>query len=448
MRVSDTAPTVNTMSHYRHSVSLDVEKCKGCTTCLRHCPTEAIRIRNGHAVIDPKRCIDCGECIRVCPNKAKKAIYQKFEQIAHYKWKIALPAPTLYGQFDNLGDIDYILQGLLDIGFDDVYEVSQAAELVSAYTRRYMKRADIKKPIISSACPVVVRLITLRFPSLCDKIMPILPPMEIAGMLARERAKQAHPDLTDEDICVCFISPCPAKVSYVNNGFPDRKSNVDAVISINDVYFALLGVMDQQKVPPPVSQSGMIGIGWASAGGESSAIFNDKYLAADGIDNVIRVLDQIETGNIPELEFIELNACNGGCVGGTMTMENPYIAKARLQTLRRYLPVSRNWLYNKGEENDSWIPDEYFFRELPRYQPTAQLSQDRKESFKMMMDIQRLMERLPDIDCGSCGSPSCHAFAEDVVRGEAKETDCVIRMREQIAQFLAEQKGGGQHDSD
>ncbi|MBQ4153554.1 MAG: 4Fe-4S dicluster domain-containing protein [Oscillospiraceae bacterium] len=436
------------MNSYQHSVSLDVEKCKGCTTCLRHCPTEAIRIRDGHAVINPERCIDCGECIRVCPNKAKKAIYQKFESIKQYKWKIALPAPTLYGQFDNLEDIDYVLQGLLDFGFDDVYEVSRAAELVSAYTRRYLKREDVKKPIISSACPVVVRLISLRFPSLCDQIMPILPPMEIAGMLAREKAHEDHPELRDEDICVCFISPCPAKVSYVNNGFSDKKSNVDAVISISDIYFALLGVMDKQKEPPPVSRSGMIGIGWASTGGESSAIFNDKYLAADGIDNVIRVLDQIEDGNIPELEFIELNACNGGCVGGAMAMENPYIAKARLQTLRRYLPVSRNWLYNNGDESDSWIPDAYFFEELPSYQPCVQLSDDRSESFKMMADIQKIMKRLPDIDCGSCGAPSCHAFAEDVVRGEAKETDCVIWMREQIEQFLAGQKGGEQHDGE
>ncbi len=106
------------MNTYRHSVSLDVEKCKGCTTCLRHCPTEAIRIReDGHAVINPDRCIDCGECIRVCPNKAKKAIYQKFEGLKDYRWKVALPAPTLYGQFENLDDIDYVLQGLLDMGF-------------------------------------------------------------------------------------------------------------------------------------------------------------------------------------------------------------------------------------------------------------------------------------------------------------------------------------------
>ncbi|MBQ2253104.1 MAG: 4Fe-4S binding protein [Clostridia bacterium] len=420
------------MSNYQHSVSLDVSKCKGCTTCLRHCPTEAIRIRDRRAVILPERCIDCGECIRVCPHKAKRASYNKFDDLAGFKYKIALPAPTLYGQFENLDDVDFVLQGLLDLGFDDVFEVSQAAELVSAYTRRYLKREDVKTPIISSACPVVVRLISLRYPDLCDRIMPILPPMEIAAILAREKAHEEHPELKNSDICVCFISPCPAKVSYVNHGFPGEKSNVDRVLSISDVYFALLNVMDKQKTPPPVSRSGMIGIGWASTGGESSAIFNDRYLAADGIDNVIRVLDQIENGNMPDLDFIELNACPGGCVGGTMTVTNPYVSKARLQSLRRYLPVSRNWLFNNEEEGSDWIPDKYFFEEQTTYQPCSQLSGNRSESFKMMAQIEEFKKQLPDIDCGSCGSPTCHTFAMDVIRGVASPDDCVILMKEKL----------------
>ena len=195
------------MYNYEHSVLLDGSKCTGCTTCLRHCPTEAIRIKDGHAVINPDRCIDCGECIRNCPHKAKKAVCGKLADMGRFKWKIALPAPTLYGQFDNLDDIDYVLDGLLKIGFDDVFEVSKAAELVSAYTRLYLKTDGVKKPAISSACPVVVRLIGLRFPSLSDHIIHMLPPMEVAAQLARERAQKAHPELRPEEIGVCFISP-------------------------------------------------------------------------------------------------------------------------------------------------------------------------------------------------------------------------------------------------
>ena len=126
---------------YQHSVSLNVSKCRGCTHCLKHCPTEAIRIRGGHAVINAARCIDCGECIRVCPYNAKKASCDKLSDIPKDKWKIAVPAPALFGQFDNLDDIDYVLGGLLDYGFDDIFEVARSAEIVSDYTRRYMKKS-------------------------------------------------------------------------------------------------------------------------------------------------------------------------------------------------------------------------------------------------------------------------------------------------------------------
>ncbi len=422
------------MSTYKHSVFLDKEKCKGCTTCLQHCPTEAIRIKQGHAVIDANRCVDCGECVKVCPHKAKKTVLDKFEDIQKYKYKIALPAPSLYAQFENLDDVDYVLQGLLDIGFDSVFEVSRAAELVSAYTRNYLKTAAAGKPAISSACPAVVRLIELRFPFLKDNIIKMLPPMEIAAYLAVKEAKEAHPELKDSDIGVCFISPCPAKVSYIKNGFGEYKSRVDVVISISDVYFMLVQAMKRENNPEAISKSGIIGISWAVSGGESTAIFNDKYLAADGIDNVIRVLDQIEDGNIPNLEFVELNACTGGCVGGVMTMQNPFISKTKLQSLRRYLPVSQNFL---SKEELQYIPDYYFFDKLPEYQPVSKLSDNMAESMRMLADIRKLKDELPGVDCGCCGAPTCRAFAEDVVKGLADVNDCIIRHKEQFKEFLA-----------
>lgn len=413
------------MNTYKHSVVLDVEKCNGCTTCLKHCPTEAIRIRDNHAVINDARCIDCGECIRVCPHNAKKARCSELSAMDKFKWKIALPAPSLYGQFDNLEDVDYVLDGLLKIGFDDVFEVSAAAELVSAYTRLYLKNDLAKKPAISSACPAVLRLITLRFPSLKENIIHMLPPSEVAAYLARERAKKEHPELRDEDIGVCFISPCPAKASYVENGFADYKSRVDVVVSVSDIYFRLISKMKYGSDVKSLSNSGVIGIGWASSGGEATAILNDKYLAADGIDNVNRVLDQIENGNIPHLEFIELNACTGGCVGGVLTIQNPFIAKARLRTLRRYLPISQNSL----SKDETELPDEVLFENLPAYNPISRLSDSMAESMRMMSEIQKLKSELPCIDCGSCGAPNCRAFAEDVVKKQASLEDCLIRQR-------------------
>ncbi len=423
------------MSTYEHSVSLQREKCTGCTTCLRHCPTEAIRIRDSHAVIAADRCIDCGECIRVCPHNAKRAECNKLDNLSRFKWRIALPAPSLYGQFEGLEDADHVIQGLLDMGFDDVCEVSAAAEYVSEYTRLYLKTEGIKRPVISSACPVVSRLIAMRFPYLKDNLLPLLPPMELAAAAARKKALAEHPELESSDIGVCFISPCPAKTSYVKNGFGDHKSGIDLVVSISDIYFTLINLLKSDKPPKVTSNSGMIGISWAASGGEATALFNDRYLAADGIENVIKMLDQIENGTIPQLEFIELNACTGGCVGGVMTVENPFIAKARLQTLRRYLPVSQNML----QKDERYIPSGCFFGGIPDYSPLSQLGSNIAESMRMMADIQSIKEQLPGIDCGSCGAPNCRALAEDIVKGESTIDACVIRRYKH--------EGGGTNDS-
>ncbi|MBQ3044828.1 MAG: 4Fe-4S binding protein [Clostridia bacterium] len=425
------------MNTYIHSVSLDSSKCTGCTTCMKHCPTEAIRIRNGCAVIDSERCIDCGECIRNCPNNAKKSICNSFDEIQNYKYKIALPAPALLAQFDNLDNAGFVLQGLLDIGFDEVFEVSKAAELVSAYTRLYLQTEGIKKPVISTACPVVARLIVLRFPFLKDNLLPLLPPMEVAAAMAKKEALEKHPELKAEEICTCFISPCPAKMSYARNGFGSYKSEVDLVVSMSEIYLKLINVMDREKACDAVSQAGRIGVSWAICGGEGSALLNDKILAADGINNVISVLDQIEDGNIPPIDFVELNACPSGCVGGVLTIENPYVAKNRLHTLRRYMPISLNSI-----SDEEYIPKESFISDIPSYKPLNRLSDNLGESMRLMSQIQALRKELPGIDCGSCGAPNCRAFAEDIVMGNADRNECIIAYKELIKKYIKDYDGG------
>ena len=416
------------MEKYNHSVSLNVEKCVGCTNCLRRCPTEAIRIRNGHAQINASRCIDCGECIRICTHKAKKALYDHMADLDRFKWKIALPAPSLYGQFNNLEDIDYVIDGLFRIGFDDVYEVSRAAEMVTAYTRHYLTRPGIPKPVISSACPAVVRLISLRYPELCDNILPIRSPMEIAAHEARKEALAAHPELKKEDIGIAFISPCPAKISFVKNRPENDRSDVDVVLPISEIYFSLISAMSADKVPEHTSASGMIGVSWASSGGEASALFNEKYLAADGIENVIRVLDHLDDDSLSDLEYIELGACNGGCTGGVLTVENPYIANARLTNLRRTLPIAHTVIKPKEGEDPSDIPEAFTMAPV-EYIPSKALGETVGEAMSKMAKIESIYARLPDHDCGSCGSPTCRSFAEDVVKGEVTEDECIVNMR-------------------
>ena len=188
------------------------------------------------------------------------------------------------------------------------------------------------------------------------------------------------------------------------------------------------------------SRAGIAGVKWASSGGEAEGLFDDRYLAADDMDNAIQVLDAIETNKFPHLEFVELNACPGGCVGGAATVENPYIAKARLMSFRHGLPHNRNYLDVRDQGPDYVPPDALLDAPINDYVPAYSLSEDRFEAMRLMMRIEELHAQLPQIDCGSCGAPTCRAFAEDLVKGEAKLEDCVVLLR----QRLHEQEGGAQ----
>lgn len=410
-------------NEFFHSVRLDEEKCKGCINCIKRCPTGAIRVRRGKAYIISERCIDCGECIRICPNHAKYAEKYSFNEILQYKYRIALPAPTLYGQFNNLDDVDYVLNGFLQMGFDDAFEVSVGAELVSDATRAYMQRQDIVRPVISSACPAIVRLIRVRFPNLIPNVLDLNAPLEEAARLARERAIEKT-GLAPEEIGVFFITPCTAKITAIKQPICNAKSNISGVFAIKDIYPVLLGQMDKLTEVKPLKNSGLLGVGWASSGGESAALIKERYLAADGIENVIKVLEELEDEKLNDLDFIELNACSGGCVGGPLTVENPYVAKARLQRLRKYLPVSCNHL--ETEE----IPPQMQWEKPLEPVNIMKLDTDLRRAMEKMAKMNEIEKTLPGLDCGTCGAPSCRDLAEDIVRGKASIEDCVFFTRE------------------
>lgn len=419
------------MDKFFTSVRLDENLCKGCINCIKRCPTQAIRVRNGKAKITKEFCIDCGECIRICPHHAKLATYDSYSVIKQYKYTVALPAPSLYGQFNNLDDPDIVLTALLDLGFDAVYEVSGAAELVSEMTREYVKNHQEQWPLISTACPSVTRLIRVRFPNLIDHLLPILPPVEIAAKLAREQAIK-ETNLKPEEIGIIMISPCPAKVTAVKSPIGFEKSEIDAVFAMKDVYpmlvKAMKGAVGHTK---ELSISGKIGIGWGTTGGEAGGLLTENYLAADGIENVIRVLDDLEDQKFTNLEFIELNACNAGCVGGVLTVENPYVAKVKLKRLRKYMPVACNRMKEQPKIETGWTNS-------VEYEPVFKLGGSLIEGIIMVAKVEELVGKFPALDCGSCGAPTCKALAEDIVRGIATETDCVHILRDYIHRLSGE----------
>ena len=408
-----------------HSVRLEQEKCRACTNCLKRCPTEAIRVRGGSAHIIDERCIDCGECIRVCDYHAKVAVTDPLERIQQFRYRIALPAPSLYGQFKNLQNISQLLAALKELGFDDVFEVARGADVVSRAIRERLKNPDLPRPVISSACPAIVRLIQVRFPDLISHIVDVKPPVEVAAMIAKREFARKH-GVSEEDIGCFFLAPCPAKVTAIHRPIGQEKSAVDGAISVMEIYGPLSAKLRTASRDEKLQESSDFGVGWARSGGECDAVCPNESMAVDGIGNCIRVLEEIEDNRLNGLEFFEGAACTGGCVGGPLNFENNYVARNWI----RHLVDTRNADLNV----DSGMMTKYDLYVNRRIEPSSamKLDDDLVEAMRKMEKIEDIYEKLPGYDCGSCGSPTCRTFAEDIVQGKARKIDCIHLMKEQL----------------
>jgi iron only hydrogenase large subunit-like protein len=420
-----------------HSVRLIEEKCKGCTHCIRTCPTEAIRVRNGKATIIGDRCIDCGECIRTCPNSAKIAVTEQLNEIQKYKYKIAIPAPSFVSQFSRRYKIEKVLSGFLFMGFDEIMEVGLGADLVSVAITEYLNSlgALLPRPVISSACPAVVRLIQVRYPGLVGNIMPMQSPMEITARYVRRKAAE-QTGVDPSEIGVFFITPCPAKATVIKQPIGMDHSNVTGVIAIRDMVNFVKLNFERVVENFDIQRASSIGIGWGRREGEIEAVDIPNRLSVDGIHHVSKILEKIEEGGFRNIHFMEAQACVGGCVGGVLMVENPFVAKLKLDLVSKEIG-NRNIEFFKKVQSE--IPKEdYLLGSKILSRPITSLSPDMREAMRKLQEIESLTSELPGIDCGSCGCPTCRAFAEDVVDGLMMRMDCLFDLRQRV-QGLAQE---------
>jgi iron only hydrogenase large subunit-like protein/anti-sigma regulatory factor (Ser/Thr protein kinase) len=412
-----------------HSVRLETAKCKGCTNCIKGCPTEAIRVRRGKAFILEDRCIDCGECIRRCPNKAKYVVSGSWDDLSQYDYKVGLIPPSFYGQFEDMTQEEVRAALATSMGFDEVFDVATAADLVTSVMRDYISQHKGEGPFISPACPAVVRLIQVKFPSLIKNLIPCEAPMEVAAWLVKERMSNLN---RPAKVTAVFISPCPAKITASRQPVGRGSSLVDTQVSAAEAYRWVQEHRD--GAPPdasgPATSTGM-GMGWGRSGGEMSSLGQTvRGLCVDGVDQVASVLSEVEKGKLRgQVDFIEAQACVGGCVGGCLNIENPFIARARIRELAsKHKDSPKNPIIRdiSGGEPEVW----FSLGLSPR--AIFSLDADPKKAGQKLTELEQVESELPGLDCGACGAPTCRTLAEDVVLERSSLLSCTFKLRDRL----------------
>lgn len=429
------------MNKYYHSIRVDTDKCDGRMKCMRACPTQAIRIRDGTAMIIEEKCIDCGECITVCPTHAIIPLTDPFGELSKFRYTIAIPSPALYAQFGREILPDKMLGGLKKLGFDDAFDLALTCGEVSFAIQEYLREYQGPKPLISNACPTIVRLIQVKYPGLIDQIIPIETPRELAAReIKKKKSKQLG--LKDKEIGTFYLTPCPVKMISIKQPAEKGESRLDGAISISDIYGPLLSAMEsieKRSFRKALESVCILGIGWAMVGGICRTLRLKNSLAVSGLSDVIKVFDDIEKGKLRNIDFVEAYSCAQGCVGGSLTVENLYISYNKILKLIETLEYEKIKACPDIREVRKLYRQKYFFIEgklEPR--PLKPLDEDLGKAILKRKEKENIFESLPKIDCGACGSPTCLAFAEDVVKEEAELTGCIFNLPQRYKELSQE----------
>lgn len=413
---------------FHHALKIQKDICIGCSHCMNVCPTGALRVRNGKAELYDERCVDCGKCYRVCPVGAIIVEQDDFSKVFDYKYSIALVPEVLFGQFPEEVSKGLVYKGLSRIGFNDVYEVEYAAELLKHSMKEYINTEDQEKPFISAFCPAIVRLIQVKFPSLVDHIILQKPPLDIAAMYYRKKLEEQG--YKPEDVGIFYITQCAAKIAAIKSPVGESDSAINGVINMDFIYNKIYSSIQNEKpeAPPASSFDNKLSSGtmnWSLTHGESDNI-EGRCLAIDEIENVMEFLEKVEDEEINNVDFLEMRACDESCAGGILNPANRFLAVERLRNnLNAEDTEEKKTATQKILEYYDYLRPKLGLKPVvPR--SIMKLDEDMTRALKKMRRVKDIMSRLPGVDCGCCGAPSCSALAQDIVNDEATLKDCVF----------------------
>ena len=441
------------MSKLTHGFVIDERKCDGHMACMRVCPTQAIRVRDGKAKVLPALCVDCGFCLSVCPTNSIQPTTRSFAELDRFKFKVAVPSPVLFGQFPQGISPAHIIAGLKGIGFDAVWNFAVDIALVNRAIRDYVTSWTGPFPLISIACPVIVRLVQVLYPRMIDQLLRVQVPREVAAREAK-RKYSAELGISREEIAAVYITPCQAKTISIIEPAEGVKSHLEGALAISDVYNDILAltrnlddVGEDVSLPWPACDPAMLR--WASCDGQASNLADHRYMSVAGLTHVIQVFEDIYKGKLRNVEYLECMACRGGCLGGNLTVDNLYVSLAKIHRLQAELADQDPKLVAEVERR--YPTEDFTLKGQVRPRTTERSPADLKERVRRIKTEEALRTTLPGVDCGLCGSPTCKAFANDVAGGHADRKDCILfsdkRVEELRRTYLSEKTSSPEQNS-
>lgn len=262
-------------------------------------------------------------------------------------------------------------------------------------------------------------VVQVAYPSMVDQLIPIEAPREIAG---RELKRQYSQELglTPEEIAAIYITPCQAKTISILQPAEETKSHLDGAVAIKEIYNDLLSKMRKNanggETPKGLPSSGeLLHIG--APEGEFPKLSREHYLPLTGLTDVIKVLDDIEKGKIRNIEFLECHACQGGCIGGNLTVENLYVARSKNLYLIANMPKPGPEFEREVERR--YGSEDFSLRGSVKPRRVEAEAIDLRERVTRRKRADELLRALPLLNCGLCGAPTCKNHAEDVAARRA-----------------------------
>lgn len=337
----------------RRRSHIDAAKCKECGKCAQACPYNAIAHlkrpckfscpvnaitydERGISVIDKEKCIRCGKCIHSCPFGAigsKTFIVEVIEALKSGKKVYAMAAPATEGQFGVDITMASWKKAMLELGFDDFYDVGLGGDMTAAYEAEEWAEAYKEgKKKVTSCCPAFVNMVRLHYPAIAECVSTTVSPMCAISRLIKAK---------DPDAVTVFIGPCLAKKSEVvdqqipgNADYVLTYSEIRAIMKAKDVVLEPCENTDQT--------SSTYGKRFANSGGVTAAVLqslkesedeiNARVYRADGAQECKKALLLLKAARLPE-DFMEGMVCEGGCVGGPSAYRDRISTKKYRDTL-------------------------------------------------------------------------------------------------------------------